>query len=134
MRDKPFLDSIEQPHEEQAGQGLRVVGGKAPHACTSHREATMNMHNPPHPGEVLTDWLEDLNLSVTAFAAHIGISRVMLSRILHGHAAVTADTDLRLHEALGTSPGFWLRMQCQHDLWCAGQRAKARPPVARIAP
>ena len=93
----------------------------------------MEMHDPAPPGELLSGWLEDLNMSVTAFAAHIGISRVMLSRILHGHAAITADTDLRLSEALGTTPGFWLRMQTQRDLWCAGQRAKARPPVERIA-
>ncbi|MBN8439550.1 MAG: HigA family addiction module antidote protein [Candidatus Accumulibacter sp.] len=91
------------------------------------------MHDPAPPGEVLAGWLDDLDMSVTAFAAHVGISRVMLSRILHGHAAVTADMDLRLHEALGTSPGLWLRMQTQHDLWMAGERAKERPPVARIA-
>jgi len=41
--------------------------------------------------------------------------------------------DLRLHEALGTSPGLWLRMQTQRDLWMAGERAKERAPVARIA-
>ena len=64
------------------------------------------MYDPAPLGEVLAGWLEDLDMSVTAFAAHLGISRVMLSRILHGHAAVTADMDLRLHEALGTSPGY----------------------------
>jgi len=93
----------------------------------------MDMHDPAHPGEVLTGWLDDLELSVTAFARHLGISRVMLSRILHGHAAVSADMDLRLSEALGTSPGFWLRMQGQRDLWEARQRADERPPVARLA-
>jgi addiction module HigA family antidote len=93
----------------------------------------MDMHNPAHPGENLTDWMNGLNLSVTAFARHLGISRVMLSRILHGHAAVSADMDLRLSEALGTSPGFWVRMQVQRDLWEARQRADARPPVARLA-
>ena len=64
------------------------------------------MHNPAPPGDLLAGWLEDLDMSVTAFAAHVGISRVMLSRILHGHAAVTADMDLRLHESLlQNSPG-----------------------------
>ncbi|NMG16740.1 HigA family addiction module antitoxin [Aromatoleum bremense] len=92
----------------------------------------MNMHNPAPPGELLAGWLEDLDMSVTAFAAHLGISRVMLSRILHGHAAITADMDLRLSEALGTSPGYWLRLQTQRDLWAAGERAKERSPVARI--
>lgn len=93
----------------------------------------MDMHDPSTPGEILAGWLEDLDMSVTAFAAHVGISRVMLSRILNGHAAVTADMDLRLHEALGTSPGYWLRLQAQRDLWAASQRAKDRAPVARIA-
>ena len=94
----------------------------------------MDMHNPAHPGELLTGWLEDLSTSVTRFAAHIGISRVMLSRVLHGHAAVSADMDLRLSEALGTSPGYWLAMQAQRDLWTAREHAKERPPIARVSP
>ena len=93
----------------------------------------MDMHDPAPAGEVLAGWLADLKMTATARAAHLGISRVMLSRILHGHAAITADIDLRLHEALGTSPGFWLRMQTQRDLWLASERAKERAPVARIA-
>ena len=56
--------------------------------------------------------------------AHLGISRVMLSRVLHCHAAVSADMDLRLSEALGTSPSYWLAMQTQRDLWLAKQTAK----------
>ena len=55
----------------------------------------MNMHNPVSPGEHLAGWIEELNLSITAFAEHIGISRVMLSRVINGHAAVSADMDLR---------------------------------------
>jgi antitoxin HigA-1 len=39
------------------------------------------MRNPAHPGELLAGWIEDLAVSVTAFACHIGISRVMLSRV-----------------------------------------------------
>src|SRR5450830_358387 len=92
----------------------------------------MNMHNPAHPGELLTGRLDDLGTSVTAFAAHIGISRVMLSRVLHGHAAVSADMDLRLSEALGTSPGYWLALQTQRDLWTARQTAKERKRIKRM--
>ena len=93
----------------------------------------MNMHNPAAPGELLTGWLDDLAATVTAFAAHIGISRVMLSRVLHGHAAVSADMDLRLSEALGTTPGYWLALQVQRDLWTAKQTAKARKRIKRMA-
>lgn len=93
----------------------------------------MDMHDPAPPGELLAGWLDDLKMTVTAFAAHLGISRVMLSRILNGRAAVTADMDILLSEALGTTPGYWLRLQAQRDLWAASQRAKDRAPVARIA-
>ena len=48
----------------------------------------MNMHNPAHPGELLTGWLDDLDVSVTAFSTHIGISRVMLSRVLDRKSVV----------------------------------------------
>ena len=95
--------------------------------------ARMNMHNPAHPGELLTGWLDDLGASVTAFAVHIGISRVMLSRVLHGHAAVSADMDLRLSEALGTTPGYWLALQTQRDLWTARQTAKERKRIKPMA-
>lgn len=93
----------------------------------------MNMHNPAHPGELLAGWLDDLGASVTAFATHIGISRVMLSRVLHGHAAVSADMDLRLSEALGTTPGYWLALQTQRDLWTARQTAKDRKRIKPMA-
>ena len=92
----------------------------------------MNMHNPAHPGERLSGWLDDLSVTVTAFAEHIGISRVMLSRVLHCHAAVSADMDLRLSEALGTTPGYWLALQTQRDLWTARQTAKERKRIKRM--
>ena len=92
----------------------------------------MDMHDPAHPGEVLMGWLDDLGLNVTAAARHFGISRVMLSRILHGHAAISADMDLRLSESLGTTPGFWLRMQGQRDLWEAKQKAVERKPLEKL--
>ncbi|WP_028456547.1 HigA family addiction module antitoxin [Chitinilyticum litopenaei] len=91
----------------------------------------MDMHNPAHPGELLAGWLTDLHQTISGFALHIGLSRVLLSRIIHGHAGVSADLDLRLAAALGTTPGYWLRLQVQHDLWQARQRE--RPPIQRLA-
>ncbi|MBP8183778.1 MAG: HigA family addiction module antidote protein [Rhodoferax sp.] len=93
----------------------------------------MDMHNPAHPGELLSGWLDELGVSVTAFADHIGISRVMLSRVMNSRSAVSADMDLRLSEALGTSPGYWLALQAQRDLWTARQTAKERKKIKRMA-
>lgn len=83
--------------------------------------------NPAHPGEVLRDYLG--NLSVKEAASRLGVTRAHLSRILNGHAGITAAMSLRLSEALGTSPEFWLRMQVQRDLWLArrAKQPKVRP-------
>ena len=92
----------------------------------------MKMHNPSHPGEILKNWISELNTTVTAFADHVHVSRVMLSRVLNARAGVSADMDLRLSEALGTTPGYWLAMQTQCDLWAASQSVKERPRIKRI--
>lgn len=93
----------------------------------------MPMHNPPHPGEVLRDGLfADAQLSVTDFAARIGVTRVALSRVLNGKAGVSADMALRLAAALGGSAQSWLHMQANYDLWHAEKAL--RKVTARIEP
>lgn len=89
------------------------------------------MHNPPHPGEALREWLT--GITVTEAAKRLGVTRVALSRVLNGSAAVSADMDLRLAKALGTTPGLWYAMQGDFDLWQAQRRfrAKVRPIAER---
>jgi addiction module HigA family antidote len=89
------------------------------------------MHNPPHPGEVLRDTvLGESGLSVSEFARKLGVSRVALSRVVNGRAAVSADMALRFAAALGGSAESWLRMQSSYDLWRASR--KPRPKIEPI--
>lgn len=86
------------------------------------------MFNPPHPGELLQDTvLAEGRISVTEFAKKLGVSRVALSRVVNGRAAVSADLALRLAAALGGSAESWLQMQAAYDLWHAAK--KRRPKV-----
>jgi addiction module HigA family antidote len=86
----------------------------------------MPMHNPPHPGLVLREYLGDM--AVSAAAAHLRVTRVTLSRVLNGKAGISANMALRLGAALGTSPDLWINMQSQYDLWRArrGRQATVR--------
>lgn len=79
------------------------------------------MFNPPHPGEVLQETVlnEDSGLSVTEFAKRLGVSRVALSRVINGRAAVSAELAIRLAAALGGTAESWLRMQVSYDLMVA---------------
>jgi addiction module HigA family antidote len=83
--------------------------------------------NPAHPGEVLKDYLG--GMTVKEAAGRLRVTRATLSRILNGHAGITAGMSLRLSAALGTSPEFWLKMQVQYDLWHA---RKTTPRVRRF--
>lgn len=79
------------------------------------------MHNPPHPGAVLREWLPE-GMTVTDAAANLHIARVTLSKILNGSAGISADMALRLSKWFGTSPDMWLGLQTQYDLWQAESR------------
>ncbi len=83
------------------------------------------MKNPAHPGRLVASAIEGEGWTVTHAAERLGVTRAHLSRIVHGHAAVTAATALRL-EALGWSDAeHWMRMQASHHLARESARAVA---------
>jgi antitoxin HigA-1 len=86
----------------------------------------MQMHNPVHPGRVLKDVLPNLPMTVTEFAAHIGVSRVTLSRILNERAGVSAEMSIKISEAFGQSPDLWFKMQNAYDFWQASRVKRSK--------
>ena len=87
----------------------------------------MAMHNPPHPGEFITEvYLKPNNLSARELAAKLGVAASTLHRILIGKSGISPEMALRLSKALGRSPESWLAMQYNHDLWQAKQRVNLR--------
>ncbi len=92
------------------------------------------MHNPPHPGEVLQDTVLGAGgISVTEFAKQLGVSRVALSRVANGRAAISADMALRLAAALGGSAESWLSMQAAYDLWQAQKKGRIKVQPLKLA-
>lgn len=87
------------------------------------------MHHPPHPGQVLREWIPE-DMTVTQAAACILVARVTLSKVLNGSAGISAEMALRLAKWLDTSPDLWLGLQSQYDLWLAQKNAK----ISKIVP
>ncbi|AMP90212.1 TPA: HigA family addiction module antidote protein [Legionella pneumophila] len=70
-----------------------------------------------HPGEILLEeFLLPMGISQNKLANDIGVPPRRINEIVHGKRSITADTDLRLSRALGTSEGFWLGLQADYDL------------------
>ncbi len=85
----------------------------------------MPMHNPPHPGKVLRDYLGDMDIADAA--KRLRVTRTTLSRIVNGRAGISAEMSIRLSAALGTHPAFWSGLQMDYDLWNASR--KRRPKI-----
>jgi antitoxin HigA-1 len=83
----------------------------------------MAMHNPPHPGEFITDiYLEPNGVSGRELAVQLDVAASTLSRVLKGSSRISPEMALRLSKAIGRSPESWLAMQDAHDLLVARQQ------------
>jgi antitoxin HigA-1 len=88
------------------------------------------MHNPPHPGNVLREYLPE-TMTMTEVAARLGVTRQALSAVMNGRAGISPEMSVRLAKALGTSPDLWLGLQMQYDLWRVTRGPT--PKVQRLA-
>ena len=71
---------------------------------------------PIHPGEILADELAELGMNATELARLINVSPNLISQIVAGKRAITADTALRLGRWFGTGPHIWLNLEQAYDL------------------
>jgi len=88
-----------------------------------------------HPGEHLTEELNELGMSAAELARKLSVPTNRITGILNGQRAVTGDTALRLAHFFGTSAAFWLNLQSLYDVRLAEQKAgrsiKALPRLKR---
>ena len=89
----------------------------------------MAMHNPPHPGEFISEvYLEPNGISGRELATKLGVAPSTLNRVLTGASGISPEMALRLSKCLGRTPESWLAMQYNHDLW----RAKREVDLSRV--
>ena len=97
------------------------------------------MFTPPHPGSTLRDdVLPALGLTVTEAAEQLDVSRMALSRLLNGRAAVSPEMALRIEAWLGVERGgearLWLAEQSAYDVHQAEELFKFAPMHVQPAP
>ena len=78
--------------------------------------STKNRMRPVHPGEVLREELEALEMSASALANALDVPANRVTAILNGQRGITADSALRLSRYLGTTPEFWMNLQKTYEL------------------
>ena len=84
----------------------------------------MPMKNPPHPGShVRMDCLEPLELTVTAAAKALGVTRQALNNLVNEKSGISPEMAVRLEKmGWGTADG-WLHLQLNYDLSLVRRKA-----------
>lgn len=86
----------------------------------------MNYTTPIHAGLVLQDELEELGVSQSALAKHIGVLPRTINEICNGKRGISAQVAWKLSKAIGASPLFWLNLQTNWELSQVDQSAFAQ--------
>ena len=87
----------------------------------------MEMYNPPHPGSIVKESMESIPISVTKFAAYIGVARGTLSRVLNERAGITPEMSIKITQAFGLpSSDLLFRLQNKYDFWHASQAKRKK--------
>ena len=85
---------------------------------------------PIHPGEDLTEILEELDITQTQFAKVIGVSPSRINRIINCLSPITAEMAVRIGYAFRMSAETWVNLQQMYDL----EVARATVDVSKIEP
>lgn len=74
------------------------------------------MKNPPHPGGLITETLEDTGISLRELAKRLEVAPSTLSRLMREETGVSAEMAIKLSAVIGGAPHIWLGMQADYDL------------------
>ena len=71
---------------------------------------------PTHPGELIRDELESLNMSQAKLAEQIGVSPSLLNEVVNHKRGVNTELALLLEASLGIPADVWLKLQADHNM------------------
>jgi len=78
-----------------------------------------------HPGEILREEVIVANdLTVTAAAKMLGISRQSLNKIIHEQSDITPEMSFRIAKVFGGTADIWANLQTKFNLYLAGEKMK----------
>lgn len=75
------------------------------------------MKNPVHPGALVReDCIDALELTVSAAATALGVTRQTLSNLVNEKSSLTPEMSIRLEKLGWGTADAWIRLQANYDL------------------
>jgi len=75
--------------------------------------------SPTHPGEILKDEIEFLNISQSKLATQMGVTYTVLNEILNLKRSVSVEFALRVEAVLGLEAEMLINMQSRYNIQTA---------------
>jgi addiction module HigA family antidote len=91
-------------------------------------EKTFNVH----PGEILKEYLDEMEISAYRLARATGISESNLRELINGKKNITARLSLLLGKFFGFNEEYWLRMQNHYDILEEKKKIKTKLKSVQI--
>ncbi|WP_034920402.1 HigA family addiction module antitoxin [Shimwellia blattae] len=88
------------------------------------------MKNPPHPGGLIAETLEESGMSIRELAKRLDVAPSTLARLVNEQSAISAEMAIRLAAVIGGAPHLWLGMQMDYDI----ARAEKVVDISHLAP
>ena len=88
----------------------------------SSQSISIDQATSPHPGEVVTEYIDSFQWSQRELARRTGLTTKTISMICNGKAAISPDTALRLERVFQRPAHLWLNLQRQFDESVARER------------
>jgi addiction module HigA family antidote len=93
----------------------------------------MSTENPPHPGLLVKENIDELGLTVAQAADGLGVTRQQLYKVINCQSAISPEMAVRLEKAIGSTAAAWLTMQAAYDLAQVRQH-EGKIVVRRLTP
>ncbi len=77
---------------------------------------------PPHPDSHVKQVMDDLGLSINAFARKLDVASATIHRVVTEKSAISPEMAIRLSATVGHTAKYWLQFQTDYDLYYASKR------------
>ena len=88
----------------------------------------LNNMRPIHPGEILQEEIDTLDVSPRQLADALGVQAELVAGVLGGQEPITADLAQRLAGYFGTTAEIWLNLQTAYDQRSRSSNRSRREP------
>ncbi|WOB89087.1 HigA family addiction module antitoxin [Providencia sp. PROV175] len=75
----------------------------------------MQMHNPPHVGELINEALMESNIDLATFANMLNAELSFTQQLVNGQIKINIELAEKLSSILGSSTKFWLNIQSNYN-------------------